>query len=83
MPALLLIVAVLVCVAILVKVATDPIGVLVTVATVGSFLIAAGFWITFFVSFNRDDAGAWASLVFAIPASVAWILLVRYRNRRR
>ncbi|MGO1397780.1 MAG: hypothetical protein ACTHVY_07060 [Brevibacterium yomogidense] len=82
MPALLLIVAVVICIAILVKVATDPIGVLVTVATVGSFLIAVGFWIVFFVAFNQDESGAWGYLVFAIPASVAWIFLVRYRNRR-
>lgn len=81
MPALLLIVAALVVVAILVKLATDPIGALLTAALVVSFLVAAGFWIAFIVGLNLDDSGAWGFLAFAVPASIIWVLLVRYRNR--
>lgn len=81
MPALLLIVAAVIAVVLLVKIATDPLGALLTAALVVTFLIALGFWIGFFVSLSLEFSGAWGNLAFAVPASVAWILLVRLRSR--
>ncbi|GAA3844021.1 hypothetical protein KACC15558_27080 [Brevibacterium ammoniilyticum] len=58
----------------IVRLAMHPVDTLVGTVRLLSFLLAAGAWIGYFVSFSFSSGAAWELLVLGIIATGIWLL---------